>query len=461
LTPNRHKKRLRAYVEGHEFAIAEKAKIMIDHYHRDVRHLINGEAKAMVVTKSIECAIKYKQAFDTYLKEIKSPYKAIVAFSGTKNYLGIEYNEVAMNNFKTFKTDIPKNFKKIEYRFLIVAEKYQTGFDEPLLHTMYVDKKLAGVQAVQTLSRLNRAKKPHKKDTFVLDFFNEAEEIQEAFKPYYTATILSEETNPNKLNDLVDSMEVFEVYSNYQIDDFFEKYIEGEDRTKLDPIIDRSVEIFKNDLTKDQQIDFKAKAKSFLRVYSYLTKILDFNNQDWEKLFWYLKYLVPKLYIEQTDDLAEGILESIDMDSYRPSKETTQNIDLEPEPGEVAPIPVDVRGGVQDPELDTLENILSAFNQRFGDIEWSDKDKVRQILTKQLPDEMKANKDIMDAVKYSDKQNAKISSDKKLEELMQQYLFSQTEIFKKFTTDKDFQRRYKEFIFDTLVDANKQTGIRP
>jgi type I restriction enzyme R subunit len=149
------------------------------------------------------------------------------------------------------------------------------------------------------------------------------------------------------------------------------------------------------------------------------------------------------------------------MDSYRPSKETTQNIVLEPEPGEVAPIPVDVRGGQQEPDLDTLENILSAFNQRFGDIEWSDKDKVRQILTKQLPDEMKANKDIMDAVKYSDKQNAKISTDKKLEELMQQYLFSQTEIFKKFTTDQDFQRRYKEFIFDTLLEANKQNGIRP
>ncbi|MEA5110028.1 hypothetical protein SDC9_18049 [bioreactor metagenome] len=454
-------KKLRAYVEGHEFAIAEKAKIMIDHFHRDVRYLINGKAKAMVVTKSIEHAIKYKQAFDAYLNEIKSPFKAIVAFSGTKKYQGVDYTEVGMNNFKTFKTNIPKNFKKIEYRFLIVAEKYQTGFDEPLLHTMYVDKKLAGVQAVQTLSRLNRAKKPHKKDTFVLDFFNDTEEIKLAFDPYYTATILSEETNPNKLNDLVDSMEVFEVYSNYQIDDFFEKYVEGEDRTKLDPIIDRSVEIFKNDITKDQQIDFKAKAKSFLRVYSYLAKILDFNNQDWEKLFWYLKYLVPKLYIEQTDDLAEGILESIDMDSYRPSKETTQDIVLEPETGEVAPIPVEVGGGQQKPDLDTLENILDAFNRRFGDIEWSDKDKVRKILTKQLPDEMKANKDIMDAVKYSDKQNAKISSDKKLEELMQQYLFSQTEIFKKFTTDKDFQRRYKEFIFETLIDANKQTGIRP
>ncbi len=451
-------KKLRAYVEGHEFAIAEKAKIMIDHFHKDVRHLINGKAKAMVVTKGIESAIAYKHAFDAYLKEIKSPYKAIVAFSGTKTVKGITYDEVSMNNFKSYRTDIPRNFKKKEYRFLIVAEKFQTGFDEPLLHTMYVDKRLAGVQAVQTLSRLNRAKKPYKKDTFVLDFYNSAEDIKLAFEPYYTATILSEETDPNKLNDLVDAMEVFEVYTDYEIDSFFEKYIEGEDRSKIDPIIDRSAEFFKNELSKNQQIDFKAKAKSFLRVYSYLGKILDFNNSSWEKLYWFLKYLVPKLFIEQTDDLVEGILESIDMDSYRPSKETTQNILLDSGSGEIPPIPVDVRGGQYEPELDTLENILNAFNQRFGDIEWSDEDKVRQILTKQLPDEMKANKEVMDAVKYSDKQNAKISSDNKLEQLMQQYLFTQTEIFKKFTEDKDFQRRYKEFIFDTLVHANRKIG---
>ena len=452
-------KKLRGYVEGHEFAIAEKSKIMIDHFHRNVKHLIKGEAKAMVITKSIISAIKYKHAFDKYLKEIKSPYKAIVAFSGTKEFKGVEYSEVGMNNFKSYKNDVPKNFKKSECRFLIVANKYQTGYDQPLLHTMYVDKKLAGVQAVQALSRLNRAYKPHKKDTFVLDFYNDAEEIKEAFDPYYTSTILSEETNPNKLNDLVDSLEAFEVYNEYQVSDFFEKYVNGEVRTKLDPIIDSSADVFKNDLDKDKQIDFKVKAKSFLRTYSYLGKILDFNNQEWEMLWWYLKYLVPKLFIDQTDDLADGILEAIDMDSYRPSKEKTQNIDLVAEPGEVCPIPVNVRGGKPEPELDTLENILSVFNQRFGDIDWSDKDKVRKILTEQLPNEMKANKEIMDAVKYSDKQNAKITSDKKLEEMMQQYLFSQTEIFKKFTQDKDFQRRYKEFIFDTLVQTNASQGV--
>jgi type I restriction enzyme R subunit len=456
-------KKLRAYVEGHEFAIAEKAKIMIDHFHRDVKHLINGEAKAMIVTKSIIAAIKYKQAFDEYLKEIKSPWKAIVAFSGKKEYKSVEFDEIGMNNFESFKTDIPKNFKKKQYRFLIVANKYQTGFDQPLLHTMYVDKKLRDVQAVQTLSRLNRAYKPWKKDTFVLDFYNAAEEIKEAFDPYFTSTILSEETSPNKLNDLLDALEKFEIYNEAVVTDFFEKYSSNADRTILDPIIDSAAHIFKYDLKIDKQIDFKIKVKSFLRTYSYLAKLLDFNNLYWEQLWWYLKYLLPKLIIDENEDLAQGIIETIDMDSYRPSKQGTEKISLVEEPGYVTPIPVGVGGGKADPELDTLENILNAFNQRFGDIDWTDKDKVNEILTQQIPADMKADEKIMDAINTSpDKQNAKISSDKKVEELMQQYLFTQTEIFKKFSTDRDFQRRYKEFIFDALwTQQGKKPPINP
>jgi type I restriction enzyme R subunit len=456
-------KKLRAYVEGHEFAIAEKAKIMIDHFHRDVKHLINGEAKAMIVTKSIIAAIKYKHAFDEYLKEIKSPWKAIVAFSGKKEYKSVEFEETGMNNFESYKTDIPKNFKKKQYRFLIVANKYQTGFDQPLLHTMYVDKKLRDVQAVQTLSRLNRAYKPWKKDTFVLDFYNSAEEIKEAFDPYFTSTILSEETSPNKLNDLLDALEKFEVYNEEVVKDFFEKYSGNADRTILDPIIDSAAHIFKFDLNIDKQIDFKIKVKSFLRTYSYLAKLLDFNNLYWEQLWWYLKYLLPKLIIDENEDLAQGIIETIDMDSYRPSKQATEKISLVEEPGYVTPIPVGVGGGKADPELDTLENILNAFNQRFGDIDWTDKDKVNEILTQQIPADMKADEKIMDAINTSpDKQNAKISSDKKVEELMQQYLFTQTEIFKKFSTDRDFQRRYKEFIFDALwTQQGKKPPINP
>ncbi|MCU0440469.1 MAG: type I restriction endonuclease [Raineya sp.] len=449
-------KKLRAYVEGHEFAIAEKAKIMIDHFHREVKHLINGEAKAMIVTKSIVAAIKYKHAFDEYLKEIKSPYKAIVAFSGKKEYNGIEYDETGMNSFESHKTDIPKNFKKKEYRFLIVANKYQTGFDQPLLHTMYVDKKLRDVQAVQTLSRLNRAYKPWKKDTFVLDFYNSAEEIKEAFDPYYTSTILSEETSPNKLNDLLDALEKFEVYNEEVVKDFFEKYSNNADRIILDPIIDSAAHIFKFDLDIDKQVDFKIKVKSFLRTYSYLAKLLDFNNLYWEQLWWYLKYLLPKLIIAGDEDSAQYITEYIDMDSYFPAKQETSKILLEAEEGYVTPIPVGVSGGKSEPELDTLENILNAFNHRFGDIDWSDKDKVNKFLTEQLPAEIKADKKVMDTITTSpDKQNAKISSDKKVEELMQQYLFTQTEIFKKFSEDQDFQRKYKEFIFDTIWSQNK------
>lgn len=456
-------KKLRAYVEGHEFAITEKAKIMIDHFHREVKHLINGEAKTMIVTKSINSAIKYKHAFDAYLKEIRSPYKAIVAFSGKKELKGVEYDEVSMNNFDSYKNDIPKNFKKKEYRFLIVANKYQTGFDQPFLHTMYVDKKLRDVQAVQTLSRLNRALKPYKKDTFVLDFYNSADDIKEAFDPYYTSTILSEETSPNKLNDLLDALEKFEVYNEEVVRDFFEKYSNNAERTILDPIIDSAAHIFKYDLNSDKQIDFKVKVKSFLRTYSYLAKLLDFNNQYWEQLWWYLKYLLPKLTLEENEDLAQGIIESIDMDSYRPAKQGTSTISMEVDPGYVTPIPVGVGGGKPEPEFDTLENILTAFNHRFGDIDWSDKDKVNKFLTEQLPAEMRADKKVMDAITTSpDKQNAKISSDKKVEELMQQYLFTQTEIFKKFSTDPDFQRRYKEFVFDALwTQQNKQPQINP
>lgn len=455
-------KKLRSYVEGHEYAIGEKAKIMIDHFNKEVKHLINYEAKAMVVTKNIICAIKYKQAFDKYLQEINSPLKAIIAFSGKKNYQGLEYDEVSMNNFAAYKNDIPRNFKKREYKFLIVANKYQTGFDQPLLHTMYVDKKLRDVQAVQTLSRLNRAYKPYKEDTFVLDFYNTADDIKAAFDPYYTSTILSEETSPNKLHDLIDALEKFEVFSEEVVKDFFSKYVNNAERTILDPIIDSAVHIFMNDLSKEERIDFKIKVKSFIRTYSYLGKILDFGSNVlyWEELWWYLKYLLPKLMIEKDDDDNLRILDTIDMDSYRPAKQGSEKIGMVAEPGYVAPIPVMVGAGLEEKTFDTIENIIENFNKRFGPVEWTDKDKVKEILTKQIPEDMKKDERTMEAINTSpDRQNAKISSDKKVEELMQEYLFTHTEIFRKFSTDMDFQRQYKEFIFDIIWTAKTRAGL--
>jgi type I restriction enzyme R subunit len=451
-------KKLRTHVEGHEFAINEKAKIMIDHFHYKVKHLINNQAKSMIVTKSVEVAIKYKQAFDKYLQEINSPFKAIVAFSGTKELKGIEYNENSMNKCTQYKNNIPKNFKRTEYKFLIVAEKYQTGFDEPLLHTMYVDKKLAGIKAVQTLSRLNRANKA-KKDTFVLDFYNDTTDIKYAFEPYYTTTTLATETDPNKLHDLIDDLENFEVYSLDDVNDFFAQYINTAERHLLDPILDNSTVIFKNNLDDNQQIDFKSKAKAFLRLYSYLAKILDFANQQWEKIFWFLRYLVPKLFITKDDDLTEGLIESIKLDSYRSSKQTTESIILNDSEGEVAPIPAEAGAGKAEVEIDTLENIMNDFNQRFGDIEWSDKDKIYKILTQDLPKAMQENSEVMDKIKYSDKQNAKISSDNNLKKIIHNLLTTNTEIYQKFTENEDFQRRYKEFIFDIVYNKSKKDTL--
>jgi type I restriction enzyme, R subunit len=452
-------KKLRAYVEGQEFAITQKAKIMIEHFHRDVHHLINGNAKAMVVTKSIEAAMKYKDAFDAYLKEINSPYKAIVAFSGKKKHYktGVELSEADMNNFPDGDNDIPCQFRRNEYRFLIVAEKYQTGFDQPLLHTMYVDKQLSGIAAVQTLSRLNRSYKPYKKDTFVLDFYNSEEDIQLAFQDYYTTTLLSQETDSNKLNDLEEGLADYQVYSEEDVKRYFELYYSNAERSATDPIIDKAAAYFDSELSQEEKVDFKSKAKSFVRTYSYLAKLLDFNNAMWEMLWLFLKYLIPKLHIDDETD-EENILEAVNMDSYRVSKQQSSKINLVEEPASVEPIPVSEGGGLRENHYDNLENIINEFNHRFGDIEWTDADKVNKILTQEIPEQLGIDASILETIKNSDKQNAKVSMDKRLFDLMQGLMFSHTEIYKKFVDDPDFKNRYQDFIFDIMWEKGRKAG---
>ncbi|NLR63027.1 type I restriction endonuclease subunit R [Chitinophaga varians] len=440
-------KKLRAYVENHPFSIREKAKVMIDHFHTDVRKQIRGKAKAMVVTRSINNAIQYFRSFNEYLREIHSPYRAIAAFSGKRTIDGVEYDEAKLNGFAS--GDIPNTFKKNEYRFLIVANKFQTGFDQPLLHTMYVDKKLADVQAVQTLSRLNRAYKPDKEDTFVLDFFNSTDDIREAFEPFYTTTILSEETDANKLNDLQDALDNAQVYATDDVINFTDLYITSTDRTTLDPIIDACVAQFRSELHVDAQIGFYVKARSFYRTYAFLSKILSFSNTYWERLYWFLKFLIPKIKPAEHDDLAKGILEAIDLDSYRLSKTTTENIRLDGGE-EIDPTPAIVKGKKGYNAFDELETIVREFNNRFGIDNWTDDDKVKSFLFQQLPADFEKDEDTVTAVINSDKQNAKITSDKKVEDLMQDIIFTYTDLYKKFTDDADFKRQYLEFVFDKI-----------
>ena len=447
----RAQQKIRFFVESHPNTIEKKTKIMVNHFLNDVirKKKIKGLAKAMLVTSSIQQALRFKLAFDKYLLEIKSPFKSIVAFSGTKKDGGIDYTEESMNGFPS--NDIPKEFKKNEYRFLIVANKFQTGFDQPLLHTMYVHKKLEGVQAVQTLSRVNRAYKPDKTDTFILDFANTHDDIQEAFKPYYESTILSDKTDPNKLNDLKDGLDIYQIYDEEQVTSFTMQYLIGVDREKLDPLLDITAANFKKDLTSDEQIDFKIKAKSFTRVYNFLVQILDYTNIEWEKLYWFLKFLINKLPSE-FEDLAQGILESIDLDSYKTSEPSTLNIEIE-ENKELNPIPSQTGGHSPVPELDKLEEIIKEFNDRFG-TEWTDNVKIRRFLFEDIPNEMAKDIEFINATLSSDRQNAKITFDKKVDDKFQDLIHSHTKLYKRYSDDEAFKEYVTSMLFNIVYNSS-------
>ena len=219
------------------------------------------------------------------------------------------------------------------YRFLVCADKFQTGYDEPLLHTMYVDKTLSGIKAVQTMSRLNRAH-PKKHDVFVLDFLNDADTIRDAFTDFYRATILAGETDPDKLHDLQADLDDAQVYSPEQIDDLVERYLGGADRDELDPILDVCVAVYVHELDEDAQVDFKGKAKAFVRTYGFLSCVLPYTNAEWEKRSIFLNFLISKLPAPEEEDLSKGILDAIDMDSYRVEKRAVQKILLPDEHAE-------------------------------------------------------------------------------------------------------------------------------
>ena len=433
------KKKLRRYVESHSHAIHEKAEIMVDHFHSQVldRRKIGGQARAMVVTSGIERAIQYYLAIREYLKECRSPYKAIVAFSGEHEYGGEMVTEASLNGFPS--SSIVDRIREDPFRFLICAEKYQTGYDEPLLHTMYVDKPLAGIKAVQTLSRLNRAH-PQKHDAFVLDFQNDVDVIELAFADYYRTTVLSEETDPNKLHDLKADLDGYQVYSSKDVDSLVNLYLSGADRDKLDPILDACVAIYNAELDEDGQVDFKGKSKAFCRTYSFLASVLPYTNVEWEKLSIFLNFLTPKLPAPKEDDLSKGILEAIDMDSYRVEVQTAMQIALPDQDSEIGPVPT--HGGGKKPELevDHLSQILKSFNDQFGNIDWKDKDKIQQVIAVEIPAKVAADTAYQNAMKNSDRQNARIEHDIALGRVIVALLSDHTELFKRFNEDPSFKK---------------------
>lgn len=442
-------KKLRAFVENQTFTIAQKADMMVSHFHEQViaKGKIGGQARAMIITSSIE----YYHAVNKCLANRHSPYKAIIAFSGEKQLDkdAAAVTSAGLNGFPD--AAIPKTFKKDPYRFLIVADMFQTGYDEPLLHTMYVDKQLYDIEAVQTLSRLNRAC-PKKYDTFVLDFFNDPNDIIESFSRYYKTTLLSGETDPNKLYDLIADMESYQVFSDEHVEQLVNRYLDGADRDQLDPALDACASVYKQ-LDTDGQIKFKSAAKGFVRTYGFLSAILPYGNPEWEKLSIFLNMLIPKLPSPQEDDLSQGILEAIDLDSYRIEKKETISLILPDEDAEVGPVLMSTAKGKQEPEMDVLSAILSDFNDMFGNIDWNDADNVRrQIL--EIPAMVSRDEQYQNAMRNSDKQEARTESDRVLQKVIFSIMADNMELFKQYTDNQDFKKWLSDLVFSLTYNKN-------
>lgn len=443
----RAQKKLRSFVESSEFTINKKANMMVEHFHEQViaKGKIGGQARAMVVTSSIPRCVEYYYAINKALADRHSPYKTIVAFSGEHKYQGQEpaLTSAALNGFPDAK--ISSTLKSDPYRILIVADMFQTGFDEPLLHTMYVDKMLYDIKAVQTLSRLNRCH-PKKHDTFVLDFANKPETIQDAFSTYYRTTLLSGETDPNKLYDLIATMEEYQVYSQEQSDRLVNLYLDGADRDRLDPILDACTAIYKQLETEDQ-IKFKSAAKAFVRTYGFLGAILPYGNAEWEKLSIFLNLLIPKLPSPREDDLSQGILEAIDLESYRNEAREAVSVKLEDSDTEVAPVPAGKVGHIVEPEMDLLSAILSSFNDMFGNINWNDADNVRrQIL--EIPVMVSKDEKYQNAMRNSDEQSARLESERALQQVIFAIMADNMELFKQFQDNPSFKKWLSDLVFN-------------
>jgi type I restriction enzyme R subunit len=304
------------------------------------------------------------------------------------------------------------------------------------------------VNAVQTLSRLNRSH-PLKKETFVLDFANTAEDIEKAFKPYFESTILGEATDPNKLFDLQDALDNFQVYSREQVVEFSEKILANVPVDRLHAILDSCSEIFRNDLEEEQQADFRAKVKTYVRLYIFLSQIVPFENPYLERLYILLNHLQNKLGGDTPIDLAKGILDNIDMDSYRLQLEATTRVVLE-QGDALKPIPTEMRGGTSAPEMDRLSNILQTFNERYG-THFEDADKVRQM-AENIANDVARNQELITSLKYSDEQNARITSDKIVGEELLKYITTNFDLYKLYSDNKEFKEDFSAMMFNVVKE---------
>jgi len=372
LPESKVKRELVNFVDSHHETINQKVTIILDHFVSKTSKKIDGKGRGMVVVRSRKHCVLFHEEMMKQMRERNLSYTCLVGFSGSIFHNGRENTETSLNTENGLvKTSIPNGLKDPKYRILIVSNKFQTGFDEPLLQSMYVDKKLSGVQCVQTLSRLNRTTKG-KTDTFVLDFVNDTEDIVNSFQPYYTNTMLTEETDPDKLYSLVYEIEQFNLYTKYQVDEFCKEfYSKSDSDERLHPIIDVVVDKYNDILDEEQQDEFKSMIQSYIRLYSYISQISSFSEVNWEKTYVFLRFLNKKLPKRDTERVS--IIDSVDLDSLRIQMIGESKLSLEDKQGELQPISGEI-GGMVEEERELLSEIIEQINSVYG-IELREEDK--------------------------------------------------------------------------------------
>lgn len=454
-------KKLRRFVEQNKLTIETKAEIMLDHFITAVANTkkLKGKAKAMVAGQSIESAINYYFSLKKLLEEKGNPFKIAIAFSGSKKMNGIEYTEDVINNFPAnldtqkpadpgyISDKIARYFNMDEYRILVVANKYLTGFDQPKLTAMYVDKKLQGVLAVQALSRLNRsADKLGKKteDLFVLDFYNSTDDIKRAFDPYYTSTSLNKATDVNVLHELKGNLDAIGVYEWSEVESFVEKYFNSVDAQELSPIIDVAADRFNNNLGLDdkEKADFKIKAKQFVKIYGQMASIMPYEVIAWEKLFWFLKFLIPKLIIVDTDnDTLDELLNSVDLSTYGLERvKLNVQIKLDASETELDPQNPNPRGAhIGGEEENPLDIIIKNFNERWFQ-GWSATPEDQRMKFIKLAQKIKEHPDYK--LKYAenqDEQNKEIAFAKIFEDVLSGERKNELDLYRLLAKDEAFK----------------------
>lgn len=448
---------LKAFVELSPHAIQEKIAIIVQHFGAQVASTVGGKAKAMIVTRSRLHAVRTKLALDAYLRAEGFDWKCLVAFSGTVQDGGATYTETGMNSEgedrQIAETRTAQEFQRPEYRFLVVANKFQTGFDEPLLAAMYVDKKLGGVGAVQTLSRLNRTH-PDKSATFVLDFANEASEIKDAFEPYYEATLLSEETDPNLLYEVQGRLEDFGVFEEADVEAFAKVYFDAKaTQDRLYSVLDPPRTRF-GELDAEEAREFRSQLGEYVRLYAFLSQVLTFAqpDTDLEKLYQFARYF-RRLLPTDEDALPREVQQAIDMESYRIQRTSRGRISLEREAGQLDPVGSKPRTTPTDDELEPLSRIISALNDRFG----LNLGPEHRVALEHIREALEDDAGLDASARVNDREAVRLTFDPKLEDKIQDIVETHFDLYKRITDDEAFGATLKNLLFDDYMRRHRRT----